>query len=35
VALLLQRLDDVVVGDRAEEAPVDAGLLGDLELEAC
>ena len=33
-ALRLQRLDDVVVGDRAEQAPVDAGLLRDLHRQA-
>jgi hypothetical protein len=31
VALLLQRLDDVVVGDRAEQAAVGASLLRDLD----
>src|ERR1043165_6963043 len=31
VALLLQLLDDVVVGDRAEQAAVRAGLLRDLD----
>ena len=30
----LQRLDDVVVGDRAEQAPVGPGLLRDLQGEA-
>src|SRR3954468_3051350 len=34
VALFFQRLDDVVVGDRAEQATVRAGLLRDLEREA-
>src|SRR6476661_3186622 len=33
MALLLERLHDVVVGDRAEQAPVDARLLADLELQ--
>src|ERR1043165_3355004 len=33
VPLLLERLDDVVVGDRAEETSVDARLLADLELQ--
>src|SRR3954470_12837627 len=33
-SLLAQRLDDVVVGDRAEEAPVDARFLRDLHHEA-
>lgn len=31
---LLQTFGDVGVGDRAEQATVDAGLLGDLQLEA-
>src|SRR5207302_8455477 len=34
VALLLQSLDDIVIGHRAEQASVDARLLGDLQLEA-
>src|SRR3979490_2338929 len=34
VALLLQSLDDVVIGHRAEQASVDARLLRDLQLEA-
>jgi len=34
VALLLQRLDDVVVGDRAEQAAVGARLLRDLDRQA-
>src|SRR5579862_133661 len=33
-ALRLQRIDDVRVGDRAEEAPVDAGLLDDAQRRA-
>src|SRR6266446_9619053 len=34
VALLLQSLDDVVIGHRAEQASVDSRLLRDLQLEA-